>query len=467
LENISADNPGPGQRAAEGLADVARPEQLARQLLECCLADGPWPERLLGDLLACGGDRELFRIVVERLADLFEPRLCRVYAGLFSEVIARRIPSLHADHLAARYERIRRPRTLDRDPDSIQNIFVPSRVTLGADAAVTSVILDAAKQRFPNATIWFTGPQKSWELFAADPRLRHLPIAYGRGGSIDNRLSIWPQLREAVCLPNSIVIDPDSRLTQLGLLPVCQEEDYYLFESRAYGADSAASLPALTERWVSETFEVARARPYISPGLAATQFATTVSFGVGENPAKRVADPFEAEVLRRLPRPILIDKGAGGEEAERVEHAVAKAGGGGIVMWDGSFAGFAAHIQRSRLYVGYDSAGGHVAAACGIPTIVIFAGAVCDRMYQRWRPTGEGRIEVIRAESPAPVQVPQVNVPQVNVPQVKMQQASGPQVSAAQVGGPQLGVPQLLATFEACLDSLWSDRRAAGPASQT
>ena len=43
-----------------------------------------------------------------------------------------------------------------------------SRVTLGADVAITSVILDAAKQRFPNANIYFVGPQKSWELFAAD-----------------------------------------------------------------------------------------------------------------------------------------------------------------------------------------------------------------------------------------------------------------------------------------------------------
>jgi len=375
-------------------------EILAQDLLDHCLEARPWPEHLLADLIACGGDRELFRIVVERLADLFEPRLCSVYAELFAEVIARRT-GLHAQHLVARYNRIRRPRVLDRDPDSIENVFVLSRVTLGADVAVTSVILDAAKQRFPNAAIWFTGPKKSWELFAADSRLRHLPIAYGRGGTIDDRLSVWPQLREAVCLPHSVIIDPDSRLTQLGLLPICQEEDYYLFESRSYGADSDASLTVLAQHWVAETFGVGQARPYISTGPDVAEFAATVSFGVGENPSKRVADPFEPEVLRRLPRPVLIDKGAGGEEAERVERAVAKAGGEGIVMWDGSFADFASHIQRSRLYVGYDSAGGHVAAACGIPMISIFTGAVSERMFQRWRPTGEGKIEIVRPEKMA------------------------------------------------------------------
>ena len=373
-------------------------ERLAQELLGHCLASRPWPEHLLDDLIALGGDRALFGIVVEKLADLFEPSLCRVYAGLFSQIIARRIPGLHAEHLAARYERVRRPRVFDRDPETIQNIFVLSRVTLGADIAVTSTILDAAKQRFPGARIWFAGSKKSWELFAADPRLRHLAITYGRGSSIDDRLSIWPQLREAVSMPHSIVIDPDSRLTQLGLLPICPEEDYYLFESRAYGAQSDESLPALARRWVAEVFGVADARPYVAPGLDAAEFATTVSLGVGENPSKRVSGPFEEEVLRRLPRPILIDKGAGGEEAERVERAVAKVEGDGIVMWDGSFAGFAAHIQRSRLYVGYDSAGGHAAAACGIPLISIFAGAVSERMFQRWRPTGAARIHVVRPE---------------------------------------------------------------------
>jgi ADP-heptose:LPS heptosyltransferase len=394
------------------------PELLAQELLEHCLASRPWPEHLLDDLIACGGDGALFRVVVERLADLFEPGLCRVYADLFSQVIARRIPGLHADHMAARYERVRRQRVFDRDPGSIQDIFVLSRVTLGADIAVTSTILDAAKHRFPGARIWFVGPKKSWELFAADPRLRHLAIAYGRGGSIDDRLSIWPQLREAVSRPHSIVIDPDSRLTQLGLLPICPEEDYYLFESRAYGAQSDEPLPALARHWVSEVFGVADARPYIATGLDAAEFATTVSFGVGENASKRVPDPFEEELLRRLPGPILIDKGAGGEEAERVERAVAM-GGDDIVMWDGSFAGFAAHIQRSRLYVGYDSAGGHAAAACGIPLISIFAGAISERMFQRWRPTGAGKIQIIRGERPEPPG--------------------------------QMNASELLATFEACL----------------
>lgn len=373
------------------------PDNFAQELLEHCLASRPWPEHLLDALIAEPGNRALFRVVVERLGDLFEPRLCSVYADLFAGVIARRIPELHAEHLVARYERIRKPRKLDREPASV---FVLSRVTLGADVAITSLLLDAAKKRFPDSQIWFVGPNKSWELFAADSRLRHLLIAYGRSGTLDDRLSIWSQLRDAVCQPNSIVIDPDSRLTQLGLLPICPEEDYYFFESRAYGGDGDETLSALARRWAAETFGIEAAQPYINTGLDDAEYATTVSFGVGENPEKRVADPFEEELLKQLPRPILIDKGAGGEEAHRVERAVSRAGGG-VAMWEGSFAGFAAHIQKSKLFVGYDSAGGHVAAACGVPLISIFAGFASERMFQRWRATGPGQITVVRGSDAA------------------------------------------------------------------
>jgi len=372
-------------------------DRAARELLDDCLAGRPWREKLLDPLIDEAGNAALFRVVVERLGDLFEPRLCDVYADLFSEVIARCIPGVHAEHLTARYRRVRKPRKLDRDPEAVRNVFVLSRVTLGADVAITSILLDAAKQRFPKATIYFAGPEKSWELFAGDTLLRHLPISYGRTATLGSRLDIWPELRAQVSKPASIVIDPDSRLTQLGLLPICSEEDYYFFESRSYGGDGAETLRELTLRWCAATFGETHARPFIETGLDARKYATTVSFGVGENPEKRIPGDFERDLLRKLPRPVLIDRGAGGEEAQRVELAVAGAGEG-ISMWDGSFAGFAAHVQKSGLYAGYDSAGGHVAAACGIPLVSIFAGFASERMFERWRPTGDGAIEIVRAD---------------------------------------------------------------------
>jgi ADP-heptose:LPS heptosyltransferase len=257
---------------------------------------------------------------------------------------------------------------------------------------VTSVVLDAAKKRFPDAAIRFVGPAKNYELFAADPRIRHVPVNYRRG-SLRERLAVWDDLRSALAVPGGIVLDPDSRLTQLGLLPVCEPDRYRFFESRAYGGETRRALPELAARWVEETLGVKDARPYVA--LANARPNTTgiaVSLGVGENPAKRLADPFEEQLLRLLAssgQPITIDSGAGGEEWERVERAVARSGVK-VDRCDGSFAEFATKIASSALYVGYDSAGQHVAAACGVPLISIFAGFASPRMFDRWRPVGKG-----------------------------------------------------------------------------
>ena len=61
-----------------------------------------------------------------------------------------------------------------------------------------------------------------------------------------------------------------------------------------------------------------------------------------------------------------------------------------------NYAPFASRIANSRLYIGYDSAGQHVAAAAGVPLVSVFAGYVCERMFQRWRPTGRGPSEIVK-----------------------------------------------------------------------
>jgi ADP-heptose:LPS heptosyltransferase len=364
---------------------------IARDLLARAIA-GDVPEELPPALLheACG--QALFGVLAEGLADRFEPALCDVYADLFAPAIP------GAD--AARYRRIRVPRAVTIQP---RTVFVLSRVTLGADVAVTSVLLDAAKQRFPRAQIVFVGPSKNYELFAADPRIDHAPVAYRRG-TLQERLTVRHDLEALLDATGALVIDSDSRLTQLGLLPVCPEDRYHLFESRGYGGASHASLPQLAAAWAEETFGVTGAKPYISLADApAHRGAIAVSLGVGENPAKRLSDPFEENLLALLAESgaeICIDKGAGGEEAARVERAVARSGVR-ATFWDGSFAGFAAIIAAARLYVGYDSAGQHVAAAAGIPLVSIFAGFPAARMFDRWRPTGT----VIRVDNPDPGEV--------------------------------------------------------------
>ena len=274
----------------------------------------------------------------------------------------------------------------------MQRVFVLSRVTLGADVAVTSVALAAAKERFPNAEICFVGPAKNAELFAGDARIVPVPVTYGRGSLLRERLQAAAELRGLVDELRAIVIDPDSRLTQLGLIPVCDDSRYFFFESRAFGGEADASLPLLTTEWLSEVFDVAAAGPYVAPTPSKTIADITVSLGVGENAIKRIDGDFELQLLKALlrqGRPMLLDRGAGGEETARVDALVHQLGSPALLqLHDGSYASFASHILQSKLYVGYDSAGQHVAAAGGVPLVSVFTGHVCPRMFSRWRPTG-------------------------------------------------------------------------------
>jgi ADP-heptose:LPS heptosyltransferase len=354
-------------------------------VLADCIAGRP-PERLPAELLEDGCARALFGVLVEGLADRFEPRLSSAYAALFAPVL----PGADVE----RYMRVLVPRAVACEP---RRVYVLSRVTLGADIAVTSVLMDAARRRFPAAEVVFAGPRKNYELFAADPRVAHAPLDYRRG-TIAERLTAWRRLRE---IADDLVIDPDSRLTQLGLMPVGDERRYHLFESRSFGAGTADALPTLAARWAAATFGVPDAKPYLAPRpepLDLPERYIAISLGVGENPAKRLPDPFEPELLALLAArlPLVIDRGAGGEERARVERAAAAAG---VVptWWDGSFAGFAGIISRASLYVGYDSAGQHAAAAAGVPLISVFAGFPAPRMFDRWRPVSAGAT-VIRCD---------------------------------------------------------------------
>jgi ADP-heptose:LPS heptosyltransferase len=373
--------------------------RIAREILDRCLA-GSVPDELPRELIEDPAGQALFGILAEGLADRFEPALCDAYAHLFAPAIAE---GGDAADLVARYQRVRQPRLVAGEP---RRVFVLSRVTLGADVAVTSVLLDAAKRRFPDSTVVFVGPLKNYELFARDPRIQHAAVSYRRG-ALHHRLAVRDDLRDLLSGADSLVLDPDSRLTQLGLLPVCAEERYHLFESRSYGGEGTAALPELAARWAYETLGVGEARPYLALAIEpVARDAVAVSLGVGENPAKRIADPFEEGLLRLLAasgRPLWIDKGAGGEEAARVECAVERAGVRAS-FWDGSFAGFASIVAGSRLYAGYDSAGQHIAAAAGVPLISVFAGFPSARMFDRWRPTGP-HCEVVRVERPDPAEV--------------------------------------------------------------
>jgi hypothetical protein len=384
-------------------------EALAGEILECSVANREWRPDVLGELtrraisespeIARPANRIFFREVVERNCDLFDPAATEGYARLFAHVIAQVLSQYSAAELLLRYRRVRQVRRYTGEP---KRVCVLSRVTLGADVAVTSVVLAAAKRRFPEAEICFAGPAKNAELFSGDMAITRLPVAYGRSGLLRERLMASEALRDAVNRPGTLIIDPDSRLTQLGLVPICDEDRYLFFESRAYGGDSDKTLTELTTEWIGETLGIDGAKPYLAPPVSEPDCDITISLGVGENQEKLAGPELEYQAVEKLVSlgaSVLIDRGGGGEEAARVEALADRLGRpANLALHGGSFAAFADRIAHSKLYFGYDSAGQHVAAASAVPLVTVFAGYAAERTFERWKPSGLGPIYITKVD---------------------------------------------------------------------
>ena len=416
--------------------------------------------------LAQIGAARLFPELVEWSADWFNPDYCRLYDRLFAQVIdvARRLVrcrelnfTLHGfglaeidDFLARRKAQLAPRPPINPAAERVKRILLLSRVTFGAEVAVTSVVIRRMRQLFPDAALILFAAPAIAQLFAGEPAVQVRDAHYPRGGALLDRLNSWPALTQAIAdalagldSDEYLIIDPDSRLTQLGLLPVTSDEHRYLFfESRSYGAgeaDSAARISELTARWLDERFEVpegvAPALPFVSlaPRHNALRDAlraalksdgrplVCMSFGVGGNDAKRIGEAFERDLLGALVRGrarVLLVKGVG-EEVERtqahlkvmrarqvniaeIRAADAKALPGAsrlrradVIAWEGELGAFSAVIAAADAYIGYDSGGSHIAAAQGVPVIDIFADDNIPMVTTRWTPTGPAPVHVI------------------------------------------------------------------------
>ena len=236
------------------------------------------------------GVQGLFPLLVEPLGDAFTPAACIIYNRLFAQVIqyCRQRPEgtaidqclrdfglITETDLLTYAARVRAPSQYSQQHSrQIKKAFVLSRVTLGADIAVSSVVLAALKEICPQAEIKLVANAKTMQLFAGDPRVQLCAIEYPRGGRLIERLTSWLCAVEAIRQETLeldpteyVIVDPDSRLTQLGLLPlVADHRPYLFFESRSYCAAGLQQLGALTAHWLQQVFGIVESLyPYCAP----------------------------------------------------------------------------------------------------------------------------------------------------------------------------------------------------------
>jgi ADP-heptose:LPS heptosyltransferase len=404
----------------------------------------------------------LFGIIVESLCDDFEELQTAAYNRLMSYILGycKDLPGGQAladrmkqfgmhgfEDLYRRIERLRKTSCNYRDlPADPKKVMILSRVTIGADVAVASVLIQRLARSYPDAEIVVIGGDKVNAMISGHPRVRTRTVSYARRGGLMDRLLRWFKVLEAIddeiagLGPDQVLVaDPDSRLSQLGVLPLVDDRCYLFFNSRSsHSYPQNLSISEMVNYWYNQvTAERDSCYPavWLQPSVtsqaqksvarlraAGDRRLVSVNLGVGGNSRKRVDDEFEQmmilELLKEPETVVLLDKGFGPEELERSEALMQAAINAGYkiagtdfgalesVSIDAKLIGVAAGIDEAAAligcsdeFIGYDSACQHIAAAQEIPTYTIFAGSNNTRFVRRWCPTGLGRREIIHVDT--------------------------------------------------------------------
>jgi ADP-heptose:LPS heptosyltransferase len=388
----------------------------------------------------------LFGGLVEPLNDGFTPAGRWLYHRLFGRIcwrVCARVPALAARlaafaiadeaALLARHARLRADPA--PAPAAAARIVVPSRVTLGADVLLTTVLLQRLRARYPGAELVVLGDPKLAGLIGGMAGVRVRALSYARRGPLRERLASWLALVEAVeAEAPDLVVAPDSRLDQLGLLPVCAPERYRLWENLEPEGAAAASLADRLDAWCGRllgggapclprlAFDAERAA---LAGRFRAAFGPlplcAVKLDHGGNPAKALPRAGELHLLRGLRAKgwrILLDRGFGeaelansdalldalgwratdlddsGKGLGRAVDALApgELAAAEIVRFHGSIGGWAAALAACGHALAYDSVGHHLAAALGVPVSIAFTGWSDPGFPVAWQPRGAGTV---------------------------------------------------------------------------
>lgn len=462
-------------RAAQQFMKGHQENQFAVDALDIIIDSAVSPD----DQEAQVGTHILFSLVVESLSDTFllkdREALEKVLAHLISRL--RLLPQAKEFHqrlnhfglydetdLLTRIESINCDKKFNpQSLEPIKKVFIPSRVTLGADVLLNILVIEKMKKRFPGAEIVFLGSEKNGAILKGNqPMVRLHPLHYNRRGALVNRFLNWLEvihaLEEEIARLSQgedyIIINTDSRLLQSGLLPIIPpgEEDkrYFSWKPSVHGETwKGTSQAEDLHQWLEATFGTEPPTETIFPELhfldedrafankvygilnpAARPFVISMSFGVGGNLEKRVKNgpeevsQFELGLILKLLADgvtIVLDKGFGSEEFDQAEAIIravrdkgieaaevtvenpglldsTKSGNVRLIAFQGTINKFAALINLSDCYIGYDSLGQHLAAALGRDVITIFAGYHSELFPERWRPMGKGSIRLIKAQ---------------------------------------------------------------------
>ncbi len=438
-----ATEPGlPIHLAAIFMATVAKGQAAPLDLISLLsqMALGPDP------ILAQEATSSLYAKIILPLCDDFSTRgveisnrilitmiqtFCRHPEGKETRQLLQDLQLTDQESFLNRHRQLIKPRPLPPTcRQAVKKVFILSRISLGADIAITSVIIARVKKALPQAQLFVVGPEHLGHLFYSDD-LHHLDFSYQRDGSLLDKMKAWPRLYQLIgketsgLTPEEILLfDPDTRLTQLGLLPLAALSSSHYLCTRL-DMEAELSLPAITNNWLDHILPDTPSCPphfRINPKhlercrlfcqhLGPNTFKIVINLGVGNDDNKRLGDDFEKELIATLLMTkntmIILDSGRGATEETRAKSLMAKMAKRGyntaelsegqltdakisfqhgLLRFTGKIDAMAGLIDSSDLFIGYDSCGQHVATATETPAIICFTGAANKRFLQRWQP---------------------------------------------------------------------------------
>ncbi len=454
----------------EELRELSR--NVALSFIDSCYKDGSYvseyidllcemathfPETHIGN--AAGS--VLFELIVEQICDDYENLPEEIYRRIMSQVVTycRHIPAgtemdkaltgfgLHTfDDIYRRAEKIYAAKYSYDINKAPEKIVLLSRVTIGADVAILSVMTQRLMKIFPGTEILVIGSSKLSGVFGGNPRIRICPLNYARRGGLFERFSSWFEalnILEGEISPENcekiLLIDPDSRISQLGVLPLVQSNNYLFFNSRkCYGLPASKCMAELTNHWMDSIFGKS---DFCYPAIWTNQKTSfqaekiinelhnsgckkiiAVNFGVGANHKKRLGIEFEKNLLRKILENfgtvVLMDKGSGEDELSQSSLLLSDLSKSGFKTFSDDFGSsiprnlshglialtctigeIAALIAKSDQYIGYDSACQHIAAAAKTPTLTVFSGTTNMNFVQRWKACGDTLCRIIHTDT--------------------------------------------------------------------
>lgn len=348
--------------------------------------------------------------------------------------------------LARRTSLTNNPPIDDATKKKVKKIIILSRVSVGADIAITSIMGQRLSKAFPHANILIIGPSHIPEIFYGLPQIQWGKFDYQRNGGIAERLNcganLFALIKSECGVYDSgqvLLFDPDSRLSQLGLLPLYEVKYCYYFSSRNDTPRQNVRISQLTNSWLNYLLDEEENSPpnvSIRPSHLADirsfwgQFLPktkkiVINFGVGNDPQKRLSDPFEEQLLYTLLQQkdtlIILDSGLHPDEGKRAQVLMKKMKSRGIptiavsgkhlpsqiisfqhglVCVQVGIGTLSALIDQADVFFGYDSCCQHIATARDTNNVICFAGAPNDRFFERWRPVNKsGQTTTIRIPS--------------------------------------------------------------------